>query len=129
MHRGGGDQILAAHHVGDALQAVIDDDGEGVGDVAVAAAQHRIANLARELKAAVAEPAVGKGDGIVRQVQADGGIGWGEVGERLAAAVAGIDKAERAVMRAGVPLFAATAAGVEIRAQLRQRGVVIGEVF
>ena len=32
-------------------------------------------------------------------------------------------------MRAGVPLFAATGAGVEMRAQLRQRGVVIGEVF
>ena len=49
LPRRGGEQVRAAHHVGDALLEVIHDDGELVGEEAVGAPHDKIADLAGEV--------------------------------------------------------------------------------
>jgi cobalamin biosynthesis protein CbiG len=51
-------QVLAAHHVGDALRRVVDHHRQLVGGLAVGAAQHEVADLVRHVLLLRPEPAV-----------------------------------------------------------------------
>ena len=54
-------QILTAHHIRHPLQTVIDDHRQRVGNIAIATAQHRVANLARE----IGDPVLRRRDGDI----------------------------------------------------------------
>ena len=55
-------QVLAAHHVGDALLGVVHHHGQLVGEQAVGALEHEVAHLLRHVLLLFAEPAVGPAD-------------------------------------------------------------------
>ena len=128
MNDGRRHQILTAHHIRHPLQTVIDDHRQRIGNITIAAAQHRVANLARKIKAAFAQPAVGKRHRLLRQAQANRRIIRRERIQHPATTTAGIDQPQSAHLRLRVPILAAAIARVEMRAQLRERRLIIGEM-
>ena len=121
-------QILTAHHIRHPLQTVIDDHRQRVGNIAIATAQHRVTNLACKRKAAFAQPAVGKRHRLIRQAQANRRIIRRERIQHPATTAAGIDQPQSAHPRLRVPMLAAAIAEVKMRAQLRERRLIIGEM-
>ena len=88
----------------------IDDPRQRIGNITIAAAQHRVANLARKIKAAFAQPAVGKRHRLLRQAQANRRIIRRERIQHPATTTAGIDQPQSAHLRLRVPILAAAIA-------------------
>jgi hypothetical protein len=71
LPRGGGEEVRAAHHVGDALFGIVDGDGELVGVKAVASSQHERAHRLCHVGTSQAEAPVVELDDSVRNPQPD----------------------------------------------------------
>jgi len=88
LARCGVEQVGAPHDVRDALVGVVDHDGQLVGEVAVGAQQHEVADLAREVLAESALHDIVEADGRGVDPQAPGAgrlPGWqaGAAGTRI----------------------------------------------
>ena len=114
LARGGHEQILPAHDVGDALFGVVGHHGELVGPQAVGAQEDEIADVAGEVLYITADDAVGEGDGFIGHAQPPGGHSAGGFGRRGGEPCTGavVNEAVHALPRLGMPLFAAAIAGV-----------------
>jgi hypothetical protein len=67
LARGVVGQVLAAHHVGDALRGVVHHHRQLVGPQAVGAVEHEVAHLVRHVLLLRAQAAVGPGDRLPRR--------------------------------------------------------------